>query len=544
MLTIQNPDKINWALIPKKQLLIGNALDALITFRYGRLVHPEVFEQTTVLRLLNSVTPIFNSMEVNGLDINKEKLDALELKISTKLKSLKKNLASKQVIKDFNQFFSLKEFNPSSPKQMNELFGKFIPILLFAERGDQGSELQEKDCICDLYFLDVSKKTGKYSFSESNLKKLKLGLEGEKKSSQVRQQAISILNNIIEYKHLYKLANSYILTAKKLIEDVNKENKLYCKYNLTGTVTGRISCAAMKFKQLVRGISMHTLPADSVFNMRSTIVPSEEERKKDWVFVTVDYSTVEMRVVAHFSQDPALIEAFQNKEDLHSFTAAKIFNKPIGKVTKKERGIGKTINFTILYGGGAFKVAEELGITPSEGKKLIKDYYTAFPKLLSWKKKVMLDILNKGYVTNFFGRKRRSSSPPHSLSKRDLNTVNRQLINSIIQSSASDILLVYLSNLDSEFKLYFPNKARIIATVHDSIEFSMEKESFYDFNPRILTELSFINRMKHEDRDFEIPLECEVLVGRSFGENIEAKYDATGLLNKDEIKDYLCKNTF
>jgi len=540
MLTISNPDEVDWANIPKEKLLIGNALDSFITYNLvDQIKIPANSNQVAIL--LSKCLPVFSELEYNGLDIDCEKLKTILDKLKQEIIEIEDSLKTSLLVEKYKDETETDIFNIKSSKQLNAFF-KYSESILATT-------------FLTFASIDKSLKTGLYSFNEANLKKLEAWLNEAVNIahdsshggaipllSQEGESLIEVVNSILKLRELYKLRDSYFQTSLDVIENIGVP-KLFCQYNLTGTVTGRLSCEAMSFNKNKVGVSMHTLPRNEQFNMRDVVVPSKKEREAGDLFVTIDYSSMELRVMAQACQDIELCAAYQNEDsDLHTITASKIFGKDASDITAEERQTGKMTNFLTIYGGGPKRLAESLGKPLLECKRIIRDYHKAFPGIDEYRNRVVSYLRRNNHSVSLFGRYRHLIVPYKDIyDKFDKFRVERQAVNSIIQSTASDILLVALLNFDMFIKEK-NLKGRIVATVHDSIEFVMSSIDFFKYFQEILNLFHHPNYEKvgmanlYEygpggmlitrsiEEGWTIPLEIDVEVGRSFGSNIPVKF--------------------
>jgi len=333
------------------------------------------------------------------------------------------------------------------------------------------------------------------------------------------------LKGILELRKSEKLEKTYIHGTKKAME-YNEENKVYMDYKFDGTSTGRLSCAAYNAQKSM-GVSFHTLPRETKYNIRSFFVAP-----KDHAFITVDYSAMELRVLAHVAKDGNMQQAFQNGEDLHTYTARMLFNK--SKISKQERQIAKTVSFLIVYGGGAFNLSETMSISLQRAEKIIKNYKNVYPAVFEFMDFVNEFIKYNKYAYTIFGR-RRNLLDVDSRDRQVVSRALRQGLNFTIQSTASDILLCSLLGINKRFS-DAGMRSRVVATVHDSVEIisphsEVEKtcEIVYDE----MVNYPFIR--DNFNIRLDVPLEIEILIGKSFGDGEEAILKNGKLVNYDDI---------
>lgn len=349
-------------------------------------------------------------MENAGALIDVQELKRQETSFNDKLKQIEQDVYS----------LSGCEFNINSPSQVGEI-------------------LFEKLKVVD----KVPKtKTGKYKTSEEELIKIK--------------DRHPVVPKILEYRTLKKLVSTYLSPIPELLQ---KDGKLHPKFNQAIASTGRLSSSDPN----IQNIPIRT---DDGKMIRSAFVPSPCN-----IFISADYSQIELRLMAEISGDPNLMEAFSNGEDVHQSTASKIFNIPIEFVTPDQRRMAKTANFGIIYGISIFGLKERLNISYGDAKKLIEDYFATYPLV----KKYMDDIVSfakeNGYVSTLTNRRRYIN---------DINTTNnvvrgyaeRNAINAPLQGSAADIIKKAMVDIHKEFKLK-NIRSKMIIQVHDELDFDV-----------------------------------------------------------------------
>jgi len=344
--------------------------------------------------------------------------------------------------------------------------------------------------------------------------------------------ARNFIKGLLELRKSEKLEKTYIQGTKKAME-YNVENKVYVDYKFDGTTTGRLSCTAYNAKKSM-GVSFHTLPRETKHNIRSFFIAP-----KDHAFITIDYSAMELRVLSHVARDGNMQQAFINGEDLHTYTARLLFNKE--KITKQERQIAKTVSFLIVYGGGPFNLSETVGISLNRAKKIINNYKKVYPAVFEFMDFVNEFIKTNGYAYTIFGR-RRNLPDVYSTDRSVINRALRQGLNFTIQSTASDILLCSLLGINSRF-IQDGMKSKIVATVHDSVELIspyLEVEKACEIAYDEMVNYPFI-RDKFNIH-LNVPLEIDILIGKSFGDGEEATLKDGKLLNYTDIMEKLCEH--
>ena len=269
-----------------------------------------------------------------------------------------------------------------------------------------------------------------------------------------------IASKILEYRGLKKLLSTYIDALPQLINP--ETGHIHTSFNQTVTATGRLSSSNPN----LQNIPVRDAQGKEV---RKAFIPYPGQ-----LFFSADYSQIELRIMAHLSQDANLIEAFLLGNDIHAATAAKIFKKPLSEVTPEERRKAKTANFGIIYGISSFGLAERLGVSRVEAKQLIDEYFVTYPGVKAYMEKSIEMVREKGYAETIFHR--RCQLP-------DINSHNavvrgyaeRNAINAPIQGSAADIIKIAMIRVQRRMKQE-GFKSKMILQVHDELNFSVLPE--------------------------------------------------------------------
>ncbi|MBP5419038.1 MAG: DNA polymerase I, partial [Bacteroidales bacterium] len=300
-----------------------------------------------------------------------------------------------------------------------------------------------------------------------------------------------IVAKILDYRGLVKLLNTYAEALPKLVNRAT--GRLHTSFNQTVVITGRLSSSNPNLQNI-------PIRDENGKEIRKAFVAGEEGH----LIVAADYSQVELRLMAHLSGDENLIEAFKRGDDIHAATAAKVFAVPFDEVTKDMRRKAKTANFGIIYGISAFGLAERLGISRSDAKKLIDDYFVSFPSVHNYMNESIKQARERGYVETLFGR-RRDLPDINSRNPTVRGTAERFAINAPIQGSAADIMKIAMINV---FKALKENnlKAKMMLQVHDELVF--------DCPANEVEQLSEIVKREMENAyTLRVPLIAEVGVG-------------------------------
>ena len=300
-----------------------------------------------------------------------------------------------------------------------------------------------------------------------------------------------------DYRVLAKLRSTYVDALPLLVNPAT--GRVHTSFHPTGAATGRLSSSDPN----LQNIPIRTAAGRKV---RGAFIPEE-----GWTLLSADYSQIELRVMAHLSQDAELIATFSRAEDIHRHTAARIFNTPYEDVTADQRRASKTINFGILYGMGPQRLSRELGITQSEAKELIASYFGRFPRIRDYIDRTIALAEEQGYVSTLFGRIRRF---PHIIST---SRVQRQLairaaVNSTIQGTAADMMKIAMVRLHAKLR-ELDMKTRLLIQVHDELVLEAPPEELELAKTTIREAMERIP-------PFEVPLTVDISSGKNW---LEAK---------------------
>ena len=357
------------------------------------------------------LSTILREIEQAGVRIDVAMLKKAEIQLNEELEGIEKQIYT----------IAGSSFNINSPKQVGEV--------LF----DQ------------LHLDDKAKKSknGQYSTSEEVLQALK-----------TKHPVVGL---ILEYRELKKLISTYISALPTYIHP--DTGKIHTTYNQTVTATGRLSSSNPNLQNL-------PIRSERGQLIRQAVIPDE-----GCLFLSADYSQIELRLMAHFSQDPHLVQAFHSGQDIHAATAAKIFNVPIDLVTKEQRRQAKTANFGIIYGISAFGLAQQLDCSRTEAKTLIDGYFAAFPGVIDYIERQKQIAREQGYAVTLFGRRRYLPDIlSHNATVRSF--AERNAVNSPIQGTAADIIKMAMVTIHRRLKNE-GLKAQMIMQVHDELNFNV-----------------------------------------------------------------------
>ena len=353
---------------------------------------------------------VLREMEAAGVRIDVEKLKKAETALTEELNALEQRIYA----------LSEEPFNINSPRQVGELLFDKLKLDAKAKKS----------------------KNGQYSTSEEVLMGLK--------------EKHEIVGLILDYRELKKLISTYIATLPSYIA---ADGKIHTTYNQTVTATGRLSSSNPNLQNL-------PIRSERGRFIREAVIPDE-----GCAFLSADYSQIELRLMAHFSQDEHMLAAFRSGQDIHAATAARIYGKSIEEISKDQRRKAKTANFGIIYGISAFGLAQQLDCSRSEAKQLIDDYFAAFPRVIGYIENQKELARQRGYAETLFGRKRYLPDI-HSQNATVRSFAERNAVNAPIQGTAADIIKMAMVSIHRRLKEE-GLKAQMIMQVHDELNFNV-----------------------------------------------------------------------
>lgn len=393
------------------------AEDADITLKLWHKLKPLLEKEQLFDLFINVEMPLMRvlvRMELAGVRVDVQKLSELSVSMNKKMQQIEQ-----EIYKEAGY-----EFNISSPRQVGELIYDKL-------------KLDDKP---------KKTKTGQYSTTEEVL----VSFKGKS----------PVIDKILDYRVYKKLISTYIDALPKMVN--SQTGNIHCSYNQTVTATGRLSSSDP---------NLQNIPVRDELgrDIRKTFIPED-----GCVFVSADYSQIELRVLAHLSQDPSLVDAFNNHLDIHADTASKIYGVPLSEVTKDMRRKAKTANFGIIYGISAFGLSQRLSIPRDEAKQLIDGYFEQYPKVKEFIDSSIQFTRENGYAKTMLNRKR--YIPEITSSNGNIRGFGeRNAVNAPIQGTAADIIKIAMINIMREFdKLNI--RSKMTMQVHDELNFSVYPE--------------------------------------------------------------------
>lgn len=421
--------------------------DADLAFRLYQVFAPQLKKENLEDLFFKVEMPLMKvlaKMELEGIALDKKWLEQESIDLENDLRQLEKTIFE----------LSGEEFNMNSPKQLGEVLFEKMQLDPKAKKT----------------------KSGQYATSEDILQKLSSKHE--------------IIKHILEYRTYQKLKSTYV-DALPLQIDKN-DHRVHTNFSQTTAATGRLASVNPN----LQNIPIRTLRGQQI---RGAFVANPGNK-----LIAADYSQIELRLIAAISEEENMIKAFQNGEDIHASTASKLFHIPLKEVTKTQRSQAKTVNFGILYGQGAFALAEQTGLSRKEAKEMIESYFETYPNLKKYMANQVVKAQEMGYVETILNRKRHL---------KDINSANfvvkahaeRNAVNAPIQGSAADVIKLAMIKIDEQ--LTEQNlKTKMLLQVHDELVFEAPEEE-------LETVTALIKKEMETAYETTVPLLVEVGVG-------------------------------
>ena len=335
------------------------------------------------------------------------------------------------------------------------------------------------------FLLTSPRQVGEVLFDELKLnEKAKKTKSGQYSTSEEVLEAIKdrhpIVEKILQHRGLKKLLSTYVDALPKLINP--QTGHIHTSFNQAVTATGRLSSSNPNLQNIpVRG--------EDGREIRKAFVPDE-----GCTFFSADYSQIELRIMAHLSEDEHLISDFCEGKDIHAATASRVFHKPIDEITRDERRKAKTANFGIIYGISAFGLAERMEVSRTEAKKLIVNYFNTYPKVKEYINKSIDVARKRGYILTEFGR-RRYLPDIHSKNAVVRGYAERNAVNAPIQGTAADIIKLAMVRIDKRFEQE-GIRSKMILQVHDELNFSVFPDELEKVKNIVVSEMEHAYKMR------------------------------------------------
>jgi len=397
---------------------------------------------------------VLANMEYIGVKVDIGRLDTLSVQFRSQLEQLRSQIMELAGL----------EFNPDSPKQLANI--------LFERLG-----------------LRVVKKT-------------KTGPSTDAEVLEELAVEHPLPAKIVEYRQLAKLLSTYVESLPRLVSP--KTGRIHTSYRQDTAATGRLSSVEPN----LQNIPVRTPEGRSI---RSAFVPGED----DWWLMTADYSQIELRVLAHCCEDPALMQAFEEDIDIHTAVAAQVHHVPLEDVTSAMRRSAKAVSFGILYGQSPFGLAKGLGISRGEASAFIDEYFARYPMVREFIARTLIDCRARGFVSTMSGRRRylngiRDFESLEEQKRKQLLEPERMAVNTVIQGSAADMIklaMISIAKRLGESEL----PARMLLQIHDELVFEVAPNAMESLANLVREEMTQVMPLK-------VPLKVDVKVGRSWAE--------------------------
>jgi len=439
--------------VPIDQVAEYAVEDAVVTWRLKERLEAELAEKglSDLARDVEMpLVPVLAEMEATGIAIDREVLEAIAEDLGSRLEALQKAIYS-----EAGHAFAI-----NSPQQLAEV--------LFEELG-----------------LAPLKKTAKGRQPSTDASVL---------AELARRHPLPRL--VLEYRSLAKLKGTYVDALPALVDPA--DGRVHTSFNQTATATGRLSSSEPNLQNI-------PIRTDEGRQIRRAFVPGQA----GWVLLAADYSQIELRMLAHFSEDPALVRAFAEGRDIHAFVAAQVYGVGEDEVTSEMRRVAKIVNFSLIYGKTAYGLSRDLDIGVGEAEQFIDDYFARYSAVRDFTAEVLDAAERDGYVTTILGRRRAIEG----IGKKDLKRLNfpeRTAINTVIQGSAADLIKVAMNRIWRRLRRE-GRPSRLLLQIHDELIFETPEDALAEERAWITDEMT-------SAMDLKVPLTVHVATGTNWME--------------------------
>lgn len=441
-------NQITMDLVPLEKITAYCCEDADYTVRLKQLFEKELTEKdlTSVLTEIEMpLIPVLTGMERRGIFVDVHKLEKMSHELAKKIKELEQEIFTK----------AGEEFNLNSPKQLSKI--------LFEKMG-----------------IKPPKKTQTgFSTSADVLEEL--------------QDEYPFVRTILQYRTVEKLRSTYV---DSLPHDIHPEtHRIHCTFNQSVAATGRLSC---------QNPNLQNIPIRSPEGKK--IREAFRPEQSHWSFISADYSQIELRLLAHLSEDPTLLKAFNEGEDVHAYTASLVFDVPLKEVTNEMRQRAKAVNFGILYGQQAFGLSQGLGIEYAEAAAFIDTYFQRYKKVKEFLEFCKESARQTGRVVTMTGRQR---PIPEILNKNPMlrTAAERLAINTPLQGTAADLIKIAMIEINEILK----ENEFMLLQIHDELLFETPDTQTAHLSSKVKTIMESVMKLK-------VPLEVHISIGKNWGE--------------------------
>jgi DNA polymerase-1 len=446
-------NKISFNQLSPSEALNYASEDADVTLAIYKKILPRLINDkkyTVYKRLENPLIQVLMKMEDKGIIVNPAKLKEISKNLSVEINKLEDKI----------YMMTNKKFNIGSPKQLGEI--------LFDEMKIDGGKRS---------------KNGSWQTSVEILENMSIS-------------GHEIADFILDWRHFSKLKSTY---SDALINQINSESKrVHTSYSMVGASTGRLSSS---------NPNLQNIP---IRTKEGRLIRTAFEAKEGFKLVSMDYSQIELRLIAHIADENKMIEAFNNELDIHADTASKVFGIPISDMTTDIRRKAKAINFGIIYGISSYGLAKQLKCSPSEAKSFINSYFDRFPKIKDYMEETKNSLYNDGYVETLFSR-RIYINGGDSKNQNIRGFAERQAINAPIQGTAADIIKNAMIQIDKNL-LNHNEDVSMLMQVHDELVFEIKNDKIHNIENIILPIMENANLPM-------VPLNVKLKVDTGYGDN-------------------------
>ncbi|MCF6155792.1 MAG: DNA polymerase I [Candidatus Brocadia sp.] len=425
--------------------------DADITFRLASVMEPRLREEELLLLLHKVEIPliyVLAEMEWNGICLDTSVLKEMSCNLTGRLQQLEKEIYA----------LAGHEFNISSPRQLSEILFEKLEL--------------------------------------PQLRRTKTGLSTDANVLTTLAWQHTLPRLVLEYRQLTKLKNTYVDALPGMINP--NTGRVHTSFNQTVTATGRLSSSEPNLQNI-------PIRTDAGKQIRRAFIPS----RKDTVFLSADYSQIELRILAHFSKDAALTTAFHQDKDIHSAVASSIYGVPIEHVTPEMRRNAKAVNFGIVYGLSEFGLSRDTGLSLEEAREFINAYFGLYQGVKRFRDNVIEEARACGYVKTLLNRKR-PIPDLHSTDKKRRNLSERIAVNTIIQGSAADLIKIAMNKIHARLK-NTDYEAKMLLQIHDELLFEVKENTLEPTRSMVQAEMGHAVTLN-------VPIRVNMKIGKNWME--------------------------
>ena len=461
-------DQISFKNVSIEKAVDYSCADADVTLRLKNIFEKDL-DKSGLMKVMNEIeiplTTVLVDMQKNGVFVNKEPLHNFSKELNEEIKDLEKK--AKEII-------GIDEINLGSTQQLAEVLTKEMKV---PEKG----------------WLRKTKKTGKHSTDESNLREILTKLKEPENKDLVHPGTEDLVNIILKLREQSKLKNTYTDPIPNMVN--NNTGRLHAYFNQAGTATGRLSSSEPNLQNI-------PVKTENRNQIRKAF-----EAQEGYVLMSADYSQIELRILAHISEEPSLLKAFINNEDIHDATAKTIYQTE--NVSKEQRRVAKILNFGVIYGLSPDGVSRQTDLTRIQGKEFIDLYFSKYPEIKRYIDEVIQSAKKNKFVETLT-RRRRLIPEINSNNWRDRASAERMAINMPIQGSAADVIKIAMINISKIIKE--KNIAsKMIIQVHDELIFEVPQEE-------ILIMENLLNEIMPQALYLKVPLSIDISYGKTWGD--------------------------